>query len=122
MAGALPDVQVDLNSHPIDAALFATSTPLSKGAILADEVGLGKTHEAGLLIAQRWGPGAIARVCQSVTAATRSIITTECRGKSATPRTDRACRPASPKAISSTDDAVSITDDIASLPSAPTLT
>jgi len=27
---------------------------LSKGAILADEVGLGKTIEAGLLIAQRW--------------------------------------------------------------------
>lgn len=54
MAGALLDAQVDLNPHQIDAALFATSNPLSKGAILADEVGLGKTIEAGLLIAQCW--------------------------------------------------------------------
>lgn len=54
MAGALMDAQVDLNPHQIDAALFATSNPLSKGVILADEVGLGKTIEAGLLIAQRW--------------------------------------------------------------------
>ena len=54
MAGALLDAQVDLNPHQIDAAMFATSNPLSKGSILADEVGLGKTIEAGLLIAQRW--------------------------------------------------------------------
>ena len=54
MAGALLDAQVDLNPHQIDAALFAVSNPLSKGAILADEVGLGKTIEAGLLLAQRW--------------------------------------------------------------------
>jgi ERCC4-related helicase len=54
MAGALLDAQVDLNPHQIDAALFATNNPLSKGVILADEVGLGKTIEAGLLIAQRW--------------------------------------------------------------------
>lgn len=54
MAGTLLDAQVDLNPHQIDAALFATSNPLSKGSILADEVGLGKTIEAGLLIAQRW--------------------------------------------------------------------
>ena len=54
MAGVLLDAQVDLNPHQIDAAMFATSNPLSKGSILADEVGLGKTIEAGLLIAQRW--------------------------------------------------------------------
>lgn len=54
MAGALLDAQVDLNPHQIEAALFATRNPLSKGAILADEVGLGKTIEAGLLIAQKW--------------------------------------------------------------------
>lgn len=54
MANALLDAQVDLNPHQIDAALFASSNPLSKGVILADEVGLGKTIEAGLLIAQRW--------------------------------------------------------------------
>ena len=46
--------QIDLNPHQIEAALFAFSNPLSKGAILADEVGLGKTIEAGLLIAQKW--------------------------------------------------------------------
>ena len=38
----------------MDAALFALSSPLSKGVLLADEVGLGKTIEAGLAIAQRW--------------------------------------------------------------------
>ena len=41
MAGTLLDAQVDLNPHQIDAALFATANPLSKGSILADEVGLG---------------------------------------------------------------------------------
>ncbi len=46
--------QVDLNPHQVDAALFAFSSPLSKGALLADEVGLGKTIEAGLVISQRW--------------------------------------------------------------------
>jgi len=48
------DAQVDLNPHQVDAALFAFHSPLSKGAILADEVGLGKTIEAGLVIAQKW--------------------------------------------------------------------
>lgn len=54
LAGALVDAQVDLNPHQVDAALFAFRSPLSKGAILADEVGLGKTIEAGLVISQRW--------------------------------------------------------------------
>ncbi|OQZ06720.1 MAG: DEAD/DEAH box helicase, partial [Planctomycetes bacterium UTPLA1] len=54
IAGALADAQVDLNPHQIDAALFAFRSPLSKGALLADEVGLGKTIEAGLVISQRW--------------------------------------------------------------------
>lgn len=54
LAGALFDAQVDLNPHQVDAALFAFRSPLSKGALLADEVGLGKTIEAGLVIAQRW--------------------------------------------------------------------
>ena len=30
--------------------MFAFKSPLSKGAILADEVGLGKTIEAGLIL------------------------------------------------------------------------
>ena len=46
---SLQDAQVDLTPHQIDAALFAFKSPLSKGAILADEVGLGKTIEAGNL-------------------------------------------------------------------------
>src|SRR5512141_175790 len=54
LAGALVDAQVDLNPHQVDAALFAFRSPLSKGAILADEVGLGKTIEAGLFVSQRW--------------------------------------------------------------------
>ncbi len=45
---------VDLNPHQLDAALFAFRSPLSRGAILADEVGLGKTIEAGLIIMQLW--------------------------------------------------------------------
>jgi ERCC4-related helicase len=50
----LMDAQVDLNPHQIEAALFAFKSPLSKGALLADEVGLGKTIEAGILISQKW--------------------------------------------------------------------
>jgi superfamily II DNA or RNA helicase len=57
LAGALSDAQVDLNPHQIEAALFAFRSPLSKGAVLADEVGLGKTIEAGLLLAQKWAEG-----------------------------------------------------------------
>src|SRR5882724_5246367 len=54
LAASLADAQVDLNPHQIDAALFAFRSPLSRGAILADEVGLGKTIEAGLVISQLW--------------------------------------------------------------------
>ena len=54
LAGALVDAQVDLNPHQIEAALFAFHSPLSKGALLADEVGLGKTIEAGLVVSQWW--------------------------------------------------------------------
>src|SRR5512136_3119567 len=54
LAPVLADAQVDLNPHQVEAALFAFRSPFSKGAILADEVGLGKTIEAGLLIAQKW--------------------------------------------------------------------
>jgi SNF2 family DNA or RNA helicase len=54
LAGVLADAQVDLNPHQIEAALFAFRNPFSNGAILADEVGLGKTIEAGLLLSQKW--------------------------------------------------------------------
>lgn len=56
-AGTLLDAQVDLNPHQVEAALFAFKSPLSKGAVLADEVGLGKTIEAGLVLAQKWTEG-----------------------------------------------------------------
>src|SRR6266853_1041161 len=54
LAGVLVDAKVDLNPHQVEAALFAFNSPLSKGALLADEVGLGKTIEAGLVISQKW--------------------------------------------------------------------
>jgi ERCC4-related helicase len=50
----LMDAQVELNPHQVEAALFAFKSPYSKGAILADEVGLGKTIEAGILLSQQW--------------------------------------------------------------------
>ena len=51
---SLFDASVDLNPHQIEAALFAFRSPLSKGVLLADEVGLGKTIEAGLVLCQYW--------------------------------------------------------------------
>lgn len=51
---SLANSRVDLNPHQVDAALFALRSPLSKGVILADEVGLGKTIEAGIVLTQRW--------------------------------------------------------------------
>ena len=46
--------KIKLTPHQIQAALFAFQSPLRKGVILADEVGLGKTIEAGIVIAQTW--------------------------------------------------------------------
>jgi ERCC4-related helicase len=57
LTASLQDAQVDLNPHQVDAALFAFQSPLSKGAILADEVGLGKTIEAGIILSQKWAEG-----------------------------------------------------------------
>ena len=54
LTSSLQNAQVDLNPHQVEAALFAFQSPLSKGAILADEVGLGKTIEAGILLSQQW--------------------------------------------------------------------
>ena len=51
---SLFDAAVDLNPHQIEAALFALASPLSQGVILADEVGLGKTIEAGIVLCQFW--------------------------------------------------------------------
>ena len=54
LASTMSGVKVDLNPHQVDAALFALKSPLSNGALLADEVGLGKTIEAGIVLAQCW--------------------------------------------------------------------
>src|SRR5918911_2646457 len=54
LATVLADAQVDINPHQVEAALFAFRSPFSRGAILADEVGLGKTIEAGILLSQKW--------------------------------------------------------------------
>lgn len=54
LSQSLNNATIDLNPHQVDAALFAFRSPLSRGALLADEVGLGKTIEAGLIISQLW--------------------------------------------------------------------
>ena len=54
LTASLQDAQVDLTPHQVEAASFAFKSPLSKGAILADEVGLGKTIEAGIILSQNW--------------------------------------------------------------------
>lgn len=54
LSRSLFDACVDLNPHQIEAAVFAIRSPISKGVLLADEVGLGKTIEAGLVLCQYW--------------------------------------------------------------------
>jgi len=54
LASSMSGVRVDLNPHQVEAALFALRSPISNGCLLADEVGLGKTIEAGLVLAQAW--------------------------------------------------------------------
>lgn len=54
LSQAIFNAKVDLNPHQVEAALFAFKSPTSEGVILADEVGLGKTIEAGLILTQYW--------------------------------------------------------------------
>jgi SNF2 family DNA or RNA helicase len=54
LSQSLFDASVDLNPHQIDAALFALRNPIQQGVLLADEVGLGKTIEASLVLCQYW--------------------------------------------------------------------
>ncbi|ANG62603.1 ATP-dependent helicase [Marinobacterium aestuarii] len=54
LSQSLFDASVDLNPHQIEAALFALRNPLQQGVLLADEVGLGKTIEAALVVCQLW--------------------------------------------------------------------
>lgn len=50
--------KIDANPHQVDAVIFALARAREGGCILADEVGLGKTIEAGLVIAQLMAEGA----------------------------------------------------------------
>src|SRR5260221_5886742 len=50
--------KIDPNPHQIDAVIFALAHVREGGCILADEVGLGKTIEAGLVMAQLLAEGA----------------------------------------------------------------
>lgn len=54
LSRSIGNARVDLNPHQVEAALFALRSPYSKGVLLADEVGLGKTIEASLILAQKW--------------------------------------------------------------------
>jgi hypothetical protein len=54
LSRSIANARVDLNPHQVDAALFTLRSPLSNGVVFADEVGLGKTIEAGIVIAQKW--------------------------------------------------------------------
>ncbi|MBR2005695.1 MAG: DEAD/DEAH box helicase family protein [Thermoguttaceae bacterium] len=54
LSRSISNARVDLNPHQVDAALFSLRSPFANGVILADEVGLGKTIEAGLVITQKW--------------------------------------------------------------------
>jgi len=57
-AASQRQARIDPNPHQIDAVIFALRRLPEGGCILADEVGLGKTIEAGLVIAQRCAEGA----------------------------------------------------------------
>src|ERR1700693_3726677 len=57
-AASQRQARVDPNSHHIDAVIFALRRLREGGCILADEVGLGKTIEAGLVLAQSLAEGA----------------------------------------------------------------
>ncbi len=54
---AIMNSEIDLLPHQIEAALFFSASPLSEGVLIADEVGLGKTIEAGLILRQYWNEG-----------------------------------------------------------------
>lgn len=57
LSRSVGNARVDLNPHQVDAALFALRSPNSKGVLLADEVGLGKTIEAALVLESSGQPG-----------------------------------------------------------------
>jgi hypothetical protein len=80
LAPALAHSAVDLNPHQIEAAAFALASLATGGAVLADEVGLGKTVEAGLVLAQLAAEGK-ARAVILVPASLRAQWRDELRSK-----------------------------------------
>lgn len=46
--------EIEIYPHQIAAACFALHSPYSKGVILNDETGLGKTEEALLIVSEKW--------------------------------------------------------------------
>lgn len=54
LSSSLFDSKISLKPHQINAALAFFKNPKKKGMLFADEVGLGKTIEAGLVISQYW--------------------------------------------------------------------
>src|SRR6202048_1496891 len=56
-AASQRQARIDPNPHQIDTLIFALRRLREGGCILADEVGLGKTIEAGLVIAQSRSEG-----------------------------------------------------------------
>ena len=57
ISSTLAKSSIQLNPYQIYATMYAFDSPLQRGAILADEVGLGKTIEAGIVISQLWSEG-----------------------------------------------------------------
>jgi superfamily II DNA or RNA helicase len=80
LAPALAHSAVDLNPHQIEAAAFALAALPTGGAVLADEVGLGKTVEAGLVLAQLAAEGK-GRALIAVPASLRAQWRDELSGK-----------------------------------------
>jgi superfamily II DNA or RNA helicase len=80
LAPALAHSAIDLNPHQVEAAAFALSSLPTGGAVLADEVGLGKTIEAGLVVAQLAAAGR-ERVLVLVPASIRAQWRDELRDK-----------------------------------------
>ena len=84
LIATLQDSKLDLNPHQIEAALFALRSPFSRGIIEADEVGLGKTIVAGLIIAQKWAEMK-QKILIIVPANLRKLSTFACGKSRATP-------------------------------------
>ena len=57
LSSTLAKSSIQLNPYQIQAVKYAFDSPLQRGAILADEVGLGKTIEAAIVISQLWAEG-----------------------------------------------------------------